>query len=77
MIKYKGKNYSIDFKRIFALLGIIFGIGLIYCFIETPNDLSFYRYFKLVISNSNFIDLALILFALYFIIKSSIYEVNR
>lgn len=77
MIKFRGKNYIVDYKRIFIFLGLIFGIGFVLAMSEKPIQYSHVEYLQLIISNSSFIDWLLIGILIFFAFKSSIWKVDK
>lgn len=77
MIKFRGKNYIVDYKRIFIFLGLIFGIGFVLAMSEKPIQYSHVEYLQLIILNSSFIDWLLIGILIFFAFKSSIWKVDK
>ena len=74
MIKFKGKQYFIDYKRIFSLISFIFGLGIVYAFVEKPQNMAFIKYTQLIISNTGVIDWIIISVIVFAIIKANIWE---
>ena len=74
MIKINGKQYIVDYKRMFGLIGFIFGTGIIYAISDKPNNMNYSEYFQLIISNTGTVSWIMIGFLLFVIVKANIWE---
>lgn len=73
-MKINGKQYIVDYKRMFGLIGFIFGTGIIYIVSDKPNNMHYSEYFQLIISNTGLVGWIMVCFVLFIIIKGNIWE---